>query len=83
MDNTRRLWKTTEYCRRARECEKGSLITSGWLKVLVYSLKGSEVWEIGWTDECEYRKDYRIQISQKMQKKKSLEEPVPLHLSLL
>jgi len=26
VDNTRRLWKTTEFCKRARECIKESLM---------------------------------------------------------
>ena len=78
-DDTRRLQKTTEYCRRARECIKGSLI--------IYS-DSWEYWHAAWeglehekSDEwmsVDVEKDYGSWISQRMQKRKVLEEPVPL-----
>ena len=46
-DDTSRLQKTTEYYRRVREYQKGDLNDiSGWLEVLVCSLKRSEVWKV-------------------------------------
>ena len=46
-DDTSRLQKTTEYCRRAREYQKEKLNNiSGQLEVLMCSLKGFRAWKI-------------------------------------
>ena len=80
-DNTRRLQKTTECCRRVRECIKESLITY---------LDSWEYWCVAWRGpehgnsdkkiSVDMRKDYKTWISQKIQKRKVLEELVPLQL---
>ena len=82
VDDTSRLWKSIVHYRRAREYQKGKLndITRQF-RVLVCSLKGFRVWESGWADEqmsTNVGKDHGIQISQKIWKRKVLEEPVLL-----
>jgi len=44
-DDTRRLWKTTEYCGRARECRKE--VSQYIQTVKSIGLQSKEVWSMG------------------------------------
>ena len=57
-DDTKRLWKITEYCRRVRKCKKKSLIIARNI-----GIQFEEVWSIGNQMSVDMERYCRIWIS--------------------
>ena len=80
-DNTRKLWKTTVCCRKARECIKESLITysDSW-EYWCIAWRGLEYGKLDEWMSANIGKNYGTYISQKIWRGKVSEELVLLQL---